>query len=71
MGLGLRVVTLAVHQGQPLVLGQDLDAQFRRGLQLGARSGPGDHQVLAFTDFGIETLVELIKIHRELSSTQS
>ena len=33
--------------------------------------GPGDHHVLAFTDFGIETLVELIKIHRELSSTQS
>ncbi len=33
--------------------------------------GPGDQQVIAFTDFGIETLVELIKIHRELSSTQS
>jgi len=33
--------------------------------------GPGDHQIIAFTDFGIETLVELIKIHRELSSTQS
>lgn len=33
--------------------------------------GPGDQQVIAFTDFGIETLVELIKIHRELSSTRS
>jgi hypothetical protein len=33
--------------------------------------GPGDHQVMAFTDFGIETLVGLIKIHRELPPTQS
>jgi hypothetical protein len=33
--------------------------------------GPGDYQVMAFTDFGIETLVELITIHRELPSTQS
>ena len=32
---------------------------------------PGDHQVMAFTDSGIETLIELIKIHKELSSTQS
>jgi hypothetical protein len=26
--------------------------------------GPGDDGVMAFTDFGIETLVDLIKIHK-------
>ena len=33
--------------------------------------GLGDHQVMAFTDFGIETLIELIKVHIELPSTHS
>jgi hypothetical protein len=33
--------------------------------------GPGDDQVMAFTDFGIETLVELIKEHRSLSDSKS
>ena len=33
--------------------------------------GPGDDQVMAFTDFGIETLVGLIKIHRDLSAAKS
>src|SRR5665647_205781 len=33
--------------------------------------GPGDHQLIAFTDFGIKTLIELIKIHKELPSCQS
>jgi hypothetical protein len=33
--------------------------------------GPGDDQVMAFTDFGIETLIDLIKIHRDLSSAKS
>ena len=27
--------------------------------------GPGDEGVMAFTDFGIESLVELLQIHRE------
>ena len=27
--------------------------------------GPGDQQVIAFTDFGIETLIKLIKIYRD------
>nr|WP_207783502.1 hypothetical protein [Methylosinus sp. RM1] len=27
--------------------------------------GPGDEQVMAFTDFGIETLADLIKIHKD------
>jgi hypothetical protein len=31
----------------------------------------GDDQVMAFTDFGIETLVELIKEHRSLSDSKS
>ncbi|MBG0808221.1 hypothetical protein IY145_02285 [Methylosinus sp. H3A] len=30
--------------------------------------GAGDHEILAFTDFGVENLVELIKIHNELKS---
>ena len=30
--------------------------------------GVGDDGVLAFTDFGIETLVELIEIHKDLKS---
>ena len=33
--------------------------------------GPGDEQVMEFTDFGIETLVELIKEHRSLSDSKS
>ena len=33
--------------------------------------GLGDDGVMAFTDFGIETLIELIKIHREPPSTHS
>ena len=30
--------------------------------------GVGDDSVLAFTDFGVENLVELIKIHKETKS---
>jgi len=30
--------------------------------------GLGDDGVMAFTDFGIENLAELIKIHKELKS---
>ena len=30
--------------------------------------GVGDDGVLAFTDFGVENLVELIKIHKETKS---
>jgi hypothetical protein len=33
--------------------------------------GTGDEQVMAFTDFGIETLVELIKEPRSLSDLKS
>lgn len=28
--------------------------------------GPGDNEVMAFTDFGIDTLVDLIKLHKEI-----
>ena len=27
--------------------------------------GPGDESVMAFTDFGIENLIDLIKIYKE------
>ena len=30
--------------------------------------GLGDDGVIAFTDFGIESLIELIKIHKEMKS---
>ena len=33
--------------------------------------GPGDDQVMGFTDFGIDTLVELIKERRSLSDSKS
>jgi hypothetical protein len=32
--------------------------------------GLGDHEVMAFTDFGIEKLAELIKVHKEMKSPQ-
>ncbi len=58
-------------------LGESVDWLFDVALEMDTEDGvirvygPGDQQVIAFTDFGIETLVELIKIHKELSSTQS
>jgi hypothetical protein len=33
--------------------------------------GPGDHQVMAFTDSGVDTLVELIKEHRKQVRSKS
>ena len=27
--------------------------------------GPGNNEVMAFTDFGIDTLVDLIKLHKQ------
>ena len=33
-------------------------------------NGLGDDSVMAFTDFGVESLVELIKIHRESTPTR-
>jgi hypothetical protein len=32
--------------------------------------GLGDDSVIAFTDFGVESFVELIKIHRESTPTR-
>jgi len=32
--------------------------------------GVGDDGIMAFTDFGIENLIELIKIHKELKSPE-
>src|SRR5271169_321136 len=36
----------------------------------GMFQGLGDDSVMAFTDFGVESLVELIKIHRESTPTR-
>ena len=58
-------------------LGESVDRLYDVALEMDTEDGVicvyglGDHQIIAFTDFGIETLVELIKIHRELSSTKS
>ena len=32
--------------------------------------GLGDDSIMAFTDFGVESLVEVIKIHRESTPTR-
>ena len=51
-------------------LGEDVDWLHEISLDLDTEDGviwvygPGDEQVIAFTDFGIETLVELINEHR-------
>ena len=56
-------------------LGESVDRLYDVATEMDAEDGviwiygPGDHQVMAFTDFGIETLIELIKIHREPPST--
>jgi tRNA A58 N-methylase Trm61 len=52
-------------------LGESVDWLHDISLEMDAEDGvicvygPGDEQVLAFTDFGIETLVELINEHRK------
>jgi len=52
-------------------LGEDVDFLFDVALEMELEDGViwvqglGDQSVLAFTDFGVESLVELIKIHRD------
>ena len=52
-------------------LGEDVDFLFDVAIENGARGRPhlvlslGDESVMAFTDDGVDSLVELIKIHRE------
>ena len=53
-------------------LGETVDKLYDAALEMDTEDGviwvygPGDIEVMAFTDFGIETLVELIKEHRNL-----
>jgi hypothetical protein len=55
-------------------LGESVDFIHDVALEMDAEDGViwvygiGDDGVLAFTDFGIETLVELIEIHKDLKS---
>jgi hypothetical protein len=52
-------------------LGEDVDWLFDVALEMEPEDGViwvrglGNDRVIAFTDFGVESLVELIKIHRE------
>ncbi len=52
-------------------LGEDVDFLFDVAMEMETEDGViwvlslDDESVLAFTDFGVDSLVELIKIHRE------
>ena len=54
-------------------LGEDVDFLFDVAIEMEPEDGLiwiqglGDESVMAFTDFGVESLVELIKIHREMA----
>ena len=58
-------------------LGEDVDWLHEISLDLDPEDGviwvygPGDEQVIAFTDFGIETLVELINEHRRQARSKT
>jgi hypothetical protein len=55
-------------------LGEDVDFLFDVALEMEPEDGViwiqglDDERVMAFTDFGVDSLVELIKIHREMPS---
>ena len=57
-------------------LGEDLDFLFDVAMEMETQDGViwvlslDDESVLAFTDFGVDSLVELIKIHRETPPRQ-
>ncbi len=54
-------------------LGEDVDFLFDVAIEMEPEDGVirvhglGEESVMAFTDFGVESLVELIKIHREMT----
>jgi hypothetical protein len=54
-------------------LGEDVDWLFDVALEMEPEDGViwvqglDDESIMAFTDFGVESLVELIKIHREMT----
>lgn len=58
-------------------LGEDVDRLYDIALEMDVEDGViwvyglGDQEIMAFTDFGIETLVDLIKIHRDATSATS
>ncbi len=53
-------------------LGEDVDFLFDVAMEMETEDGViwvlslDDESVIAFTDFGVDSLVELIKIHREM-----
>jgi hypothetical protein len=53
-------------------LGEDVDFLFDVAMEMETEDGViwvlslDDDSVIAFTDFGVDSLVELIKIHREM-----
>ena len=53
-------------------LGEDFDFLFDVAIEMEPEDGLiwvlslGDESVMAFTDFGVDSLVDLIKIHREM-----
>jgi hypothetical protein len=57
-------------------LGEDVDFLFDVAMEMEPEDGViwvqglGEESVLTFTDFGVENLVELIKIHREMPSRE-
>ena len=54
-------------------LGEDVDFLFDVAIEMEPEDGLiwmlslGDESVMAFTDFGVDNLVDLIKIHREMT----
>lgn len=57
-------------------LGEDVDFLFDVAMEMETEDGViwvlslDDESVLAFSDFGVDSLVELIKIHREMPPRQ-
>ena len=57
-------------------LGEEVDFLFDVALEMEPEDGViwvqglGDEGVMAFTDFGVDNLVDLIKIHREETPSQ-
>ena len=57
-------------------LGEDVDFLFDVAMEMETEDGVirvlslDDDSVIAFTDFGVDSLVELIKIHREMPPRQ-
>ena len=77
LGLAMHVNKVSHVRTMDLVakeLGEEVDFLFDVALEMEPEDGViwvqglDDESVMAFTDFGVESLVELIKIHREMPS---